>query len=60
MPTGGDKDILPPVILNATPENYQKNFTAKKIVLTFNEFVQLKDVQKQVMISPHMNPEPQM
>ena len=60
IPTGGEKDILPPVLLNATPGNYQANFTATKIVLTFDEYVQLKDVQKQVMISPPMSPPPQI
>jgi Bacterial Ig-like domain len=60
MPTGGEKDVKPPVLLSAVPENYQVNFSAGKIVLTFNEYVQLKDVQKQVMISPPMNPAPQI
>ncbi len=59
-PTGGSKDILPPVLLVAEPENKQVNFTSSKIVLTFNEYVQLKDAQKQVMISPPMNPAPQI
>lgn len=59
-PAGGKKDILPPVLLSAIPENNQVNFTATKIVLTFNEYVQLKDVQKQVMISPPMDPAPQI
>ncbi len=60
MPTGGEKDVTPPVLLSAVPENYQVNFSAGKIILTFNEYVQLTDVQKQVMISPPMNPAPQI
>ncbi len=59
-PTGGEKDLEPPVLLSATPPNFQSNFTSEKIILTFNEYVQLKDIQKQVIISPPISPAPEI
>jgi hypothetical protein len=51
--TGGKKDTIPPIINNAesTP-NYQTNFKKQIIELTFNEWLQLNDVFKQVVVSP--------
>jgi len=51
-PSGGDKDILPPELIKAVPENLSTNFSAKKIRLYFNEYIKLKDVQEQLIISP--------
>ena len=41
MPTGGPRDSLPPVLLNANPPNGTTHFKGNKIVLTFDEYVQL-------------------
>jgi len=60
MPTGGEKDIKSPVLLSASPENYSLNFNSKKILLEFNEYIELKDIQKQLIISPPLNPAPEM
>lgn len=51
-PTGGEKDIKPPVILKAVPENLSVNVKSNDIVLTFDEFVQLKDINSQLIVSP--------
>lgn len=51
-PTGGPKDETPPVLLKAYPEINSTNFKGKKIRLTFDEYVKLKDLQKQLIISP--------
>jgi hypothetical protein len=51
-PTGGPKDSLPPVLLNANPPLNSLNITPKKIVLTFDEYLQLKDVRKNLIVSP--------
>lgn len=51
-PSGGPKDITPPVLLKASPELNSTNFKGEKIRLTFDEFVKLKDLQKQLIISP--------
>jgi uncharacterized protein (DUF2141 family) len=59
-PTGGIKDIEPPKILNSAPSNFTTNFKEKKIVLSFDEFVQLSDLQNQLLISPLMEPKPEI
>ena len=43
-PSGGEKDIAPPVMLSATPENYSTNFTGQEIKIYFNEYVKLNDL----------------
>ncbi|MFR9555890.1 MAG: Ig-like domain-containing protein, partial [Rikenellaceae bacterium] len=57
-PTGGPKDTLPPVILMMTPDNYTTNFDAKEIYIAFDEFVVLKDQQKEFFTSPAMKSKP--
>ncbi len=52
MPLGGPKDTIPPVLVNATPPNQSIHFTGNRIVLTFDEYVHLQDVQKSLNISP--------
>ncbi|WP_298478916.1 Ig-like domain-containing protein [uncultured Maribacter sp.] len=51
-PTGGPKDIEAPILVKAEPENMSINFSENKIRLYFNEYIKLKDVQEQLIISP--------
>ncbi len=53
MPTGGDKDTIPPRLVSASPKLRSTNVTGNKITLTFNEYVDLKDPQTNVLISPN-------
>lgn len=57
-PSGGEKDTTPPEITNSEPENYSVNFNGKEIEISFNEYVKIKNLQKQLIISPPMDPEP--
>ncbi len=57
-PTGGPKDSLAPVIIAMTPDNFTTNFEAKKIYIEFDEFVQIKDQQKEFFTSPAMKKAP--
>ena len=57
-PEGGPKDSLPPVITNITPGNFATNFKEKKIYIEFNEYVQLKDQNKEMFTSPAMKKTP--
>lgn len=50
--TGGDKDILPPKITFSSPKNLSTNFNQKEIKIYFNEYVMVKDLQKQLIVSP--------
>ena len=51
-PTGGPRDTLPPVLVNASPKDSTLNFNSKRIVLTFDEYVDLKDVQNNLLFTP--------
>jgi len=51
-PTGGPKDITAPKLIKAEPKDMTINFKEKKIRLYFDEYVKLKDVQKQLIVSP--------
>ena len=53
-PEGGPKDTIPPVIIKLAPDNFTTNFKAKKVYIEFNEFVQIKDQNKELFTSPAM------
>lgn len=60
-PTGGPKDSLPPVIVNLTPDNFSTNRPLtghERIYIEFNEYVQIKDQQKEFFTSPAMKKKP--
>ncbi|MGE0562024.1 MAG: Ig-like domain-containing domain [Flavobacteriales bacterium] len=58
--TGGEKDVLPPEIVSALPENQSLNFLSKEIVVEFNEFVRLSNLQNQLIVSPLMKETPEV
>lgn len=57
-PTGGPVDEQPPVILRAYPDNYTRNFKNQIIEIEFDEFIKLKELQKQLVISPPLKTRP--
>jgi len=59
MPSGGPKDTEPPQVLLAVPENFSVNFDAKRIEITFDEFVKVADMQKNLLISPPVGKNPE-
>lgn len=56
--TGGEKDTIPPQILSSSPENYSTNFSGKEIRIVFDELIKVKDINKQLIISPPMSKRP--
>ena len=56
--TGGFKDTLAPVLKYSTPKNFTTNFKGNEIKLYFDEYVKLKNVNKQLIISPPMKNSP--
>ena len=56
--TGGPKDSIAPVIVKSNPKNYETNFTGKKIKIDFSEYIKVKDINKQLIISPPMEKSP--
>lgn len=57
-PSGGEKDTEPPVILKSVPENFTTNFKGNEIRIYFDEYIKVKDVQRQLIISPPMDTQP--
>ncbi len=60
-PSGGPRDTLPPVIVRMTPDNFATGRPLvghEKIYIEFDEFVQLKDQQKELYTSPAMKKKP--
>ncbi|MBK6521258.1 MAG: Ig-like domain-containing protein [Sphingobacteriaceae bacterium] len=56
--TGGKRDSTPPKLLLATPELKTTNFNNDVITLKFDEYVQLRDLNNQLMISPKLKTRP--
>ncbi|CAN5895439.1 Ig-like domain-containing protein [soil metagenome] len=57
-PDGGPKDTTPPRVVKYKPDSAATNFTGNKIVLEFDEYIQLKDLNNQLIISPQLKNDP--
>ncbi len=57
-PEGGPRDYTPPQVVKMSPEAGTVNFKGKKIEITFDEIVNLKDQQKKVIVSPAPRTQP--
>lgn len=58
-PTGGKSDNKPPKIKLANPANESVNFTAKKVEIEFDEYIQLNGLSEQLIISPPLKKTPE-
>ena len=58
--SGGLKDETPPQFVNSVPPNYSTNFNAKRVEITFDEFLQLKDASNQFLSSPPIMKKPEI
>lgn len=56
-PDGGPMDEDAPIFVTANPPYETINFDKKEINIYFNEYIKLKDLNKQLIISPPLNPE---
>ncbi len=59
-PQGGPKDTIPPVVLKETPANGSNHFADKKIEILFNEYLQLDNVQTNLLVSPPQQVPPEV
>jgi hypothetical protein len=57
-PTGGPVDRTAPQVVKFEPEKLSRNFEGKVIKIYFDEWVEVKDAQRQVIISPPVDPMP--
>ncbi len=51
-PTGGSRDTIPPRLVSSNPKLGATNFTGNRISLYFDEYVQIKDLQQNLLVSP--------
>jgi uncharacterized protein (DUF2141 family) len=51
-PSGGLKDSIAPLMVTAIPPYKSIHFSAKKIKISFDEYITLKNVTQQLVISP--------
>ena len=58
IPSGGNKDIVPPKVVKYIPDSASINFKSKSIAIFFDEFVHLKDLNNQLIISPPLEYQP--
>jgi hypothetical protein len=59
-PTGGLKDTIPPIILSSNPPLYSTEITPAAITITFDELIELKNLQQQFLISPPQEEKPEI
>lgn len=59
MPSGGPIDQQPPRFLKSEPPPSTGGFTGQKLVLRFDEFIQLKDPATKITISPPLKTPPE-
>jgi hypothetical protein len=59
--TGGERDkIAPKIVSDKSTPNFQKNFSKQPILLTFDEWISLNDVNAQVVVSPPLAERPKI
>lgn len=59
-PTGGLKDTIPPRIISSNPPLYSTEVTPSRITIVFDEFIELKNLQQQFLISPPQEERPKI
>ncbi|MEQ9148140.1 MAG: Ig-like domain-containing protein, partial [Cytophagales bacterium] len=54
-PTGGEKDLDPPILLKSIPEHNSTNFEGDEITLFFDEQIETKGLINELIITPDDN-----
>ena len=52
VPTGGEKDTIPPTLVRMIPELEAVNYTGDEIELEFNELIEARNLKKELIITP--------
>ncbi len=58
MPQGGPRDTIPPEVVWSKPPQFATNFNEKEIVIKFNEYFELKDINNNFFSSPPFAKQP--
>mgnify|MGYP005851056337 CR=1 FL=1 len=59
-PTGGPIDTTPPKVLKCVPSNHSLQFNASSFEIYFDEFVQIKNINAELIISPSIKKKPEV
>lgn len=59
-PSGGPKDETPPKMMSSAPADRSTHFSSRKITVLFDEYIALKEAEKQLMVSPPMHTPPEL
>jgi uncharacterized protein (DUF2141 family) len=58
--SGGEKDTIAPILSASFPKNFSTNFKGNEIKLVFDEYVKLKNLNKQLIVSPPFKNQPEV
>lgn len=53
-PPGGKKDTLAPKLITSIPLNKSKNYKGKKLELSFNEYINVRNLNQELLITPNI------
>lgn len=51
-PQGGPRDSIPPSLIKANPVDSARNFTGNRLTFSFDEFIDIQNVQENLLVSP--------
>ncbi len=57
-PGGGAKDTNPPKVIQYVPDSASLNFKSRSIAIFFDEYIQLQDLNNQLIVSPPLSKAP--
>lgn len=53
-------DTIPPVVLSSSPKNFSTHFDEREIKINFDEYIKLKNINQNLIISPPMENMPDL
>ena len=57
-PAGGPRDTIPPVLVDSDPADSTVNFNHRSINLTFDEYIDLRELQANLLLTPTFDRNP--
>lgn len=60
FPTGGPKDSIAPKLVQASPNEKSTQFNGTKITLSFDEYIELRDLQNNLLVAPLPKKQPEV
>ncbi|MBN2482208.1 MAG: Ig-like domain-containing protein [Bacteroidales bacterium] len=57
-PTGGPRDTTPPLVVKSEPGNRTINFSGNEITILFDEYIVLKNLNRELLVSPPLEIRP--